>query len=87
MRLIMLVQSEHRPIPESIRAQEFGTESIKTEGGDFIIGASAFLEGPEEAFVEWLRPFDGVWVTDNPAMGRWAVVHIKNELKEQLNVG
>ncbi|MET0980264.1 MAG: hypothetical protein ABWX90_03350 [Candidatus Saccharimonadales bacterium] len=48
-----------------------------------IYGESAFVSGDEEAFKEWLKPFDGIWICNNPMVGNWKVVHIKRAIEEK----
>lgn len=85
MRAILLVEEKFGPVPPDIRVvQEFGDEMIVTDVEEkdgrrvpvTVHGVSMFLEGPEEAFVRWLKPFDGVWKSNNPMMGKWHVVHV-----------
>lgn len=78
MKLILLVQPEMLPIPVELeQLQHFGSETIQTAEGDFIEGDSYYLTGPRQVFFKWLRQFRGVWVSNNPIMGEWKVVHIK----------
>jgi len=89
MDIIMLVQPEHLPIPESIKIIDiFGEESLMVKGESEnnitkmvkISGKSMYLGGPQAAFTECLKPFDGIWISSNPALGDWEVVHVKPEL-------
>lgn len=80
MKLIMLLQEQHKPIPPEIESQIFGRECILPEEGEPIVGKSVYLSGPKEVFIDWLKNFDGIWISNNPMMGAWRVVHIKEEL-------
>lgn len=85
VRMIMLVEEKFGPVPSGIRVvQEFGDETVVVESKtgskpEFVHGTSMFLEGPTQAFVDWLKPFDGVWTTNNPMVGTWKVVHVPEE--------
>lgn len=89
MELILLVEQKMIPVPQNIEVvQEFGRESIIPHSEDenesigdgvnrTIAGTSMYLSGEPEAFIDWLKPFDGVWTCTNPIMGDWKVVHVK----------
>lgn len=88
MQAILLVEERFGSVPPDIRVvQEFGDEMIVTDveeqGGRrkpvTVRGTSMFLEGPQEAFVRWLKPFDGIWKTSNPMLGDWNVFHIRDD--------
>lgn len=83
MQICMLVQQEHRPIPDTIAVLgDYGSETIvdnddvETQYRGYVM----HLEGTEVAFVEWLKAFDGVWQCSSPMIGDWKVFHIKKEL-------
>lgn len=76
----MLVEAAHAPIPSNINIIcDYGDEIIVYENRK-ISGTVTVLEGSEEAFIDWLKSFDGVWITESPMTGRWEVVHIKPSL-------
>ena len=83
----ILVRQNMKPIPDTIKiVQDYGLETIIPEGSDLthrIVGRNLLLEGSPEAFVDWLKPFDGVWVCSSPMVGDWKVVHIKRELANE----
>lgn len=83
MKIIMLVQERMKPIPDGIAVlADWGRETVIVGGGgneEGIFGAPMLLEGSDTAFISWLSPFDAVWTTDSPMMGRWHAVHIKPE--------
>ncbi len=81
MHVIMLVTPDMHPIPESVEvATSFGTESIYDDNGSLVArGEVTVLTATEESFREWLTPFDGFWITNNPMLGEWWVVHITPE--------
>ena len=77
MQVILLVEAKFGPVPPDIRVvQKFGDECVLTDDKKVVEGVSMFLEGDKGAFVRWLKPFDGVWLSDNPALGIWRVYHI-----------
>jgi hypothetical protein len=83
MQLCLLVTEEMRPIPDGVRViQDYGPETLVpgnwvNETNPVTKGYSMHLEAERGVFVEWLRPFDGIWKSDCPASGQWEVVHIK----------
>jgi hypothetical protein len=80
MNLIMLVQDEHKPIPDNIKViWNFGREHIRSNDGRSYCGESTYLQGEPQAFKEWLRPFDGFWVSNNPMVGDWHIEHVREE--------
>lgn len=96
MQLIMLVERRMLPVPEGIVViQEFGHESIipQTDSGNdkdetmlqciarSVQGTSMFVEGEPQAFIDWLKDYDGIWSCNNPMMGDWQVMHIKESVK------
>lgn len=78
MDIIMLLQPQHYPIPEGIEVLVYGNESVIDENRTWHHGQSAHLSGDRKVIANWLRPFDGVWVSENPMLGGWHVVHVKN---------
>lgn len=90
MNQIILVQGNMQPVPNDIEVvQDYGLESVvmgDTHSSSEELmqntfrGHSMLLSGEPEAFVEWLKPFNGVWICTNPLFGDWNVVHIKKEL-------
>lgn len=81
MNLYMLVQDIHLPVPPTIKVvHNFGSEHVRADDGRSYRGDSMILSGDKEAFAEWLKQFDGVWISDNPMLGDWYVVHVKDDL-------
>ncbi len=75
MKLVMLLESKMNPIPETIKTLEnWGYVGITSgEEGDHV-----YLEGSQEEFKKWLKPFDGVWVgVGTPQFQNFEVMHIK----------
>jgi hypothetical protein len=94
MHLIMLLEQAMTPIPENIDlVQTFGEEHILIDPEDKSIpdalrgpsvrGTSILVTGEPEAFQEWLKPFPGFWISNNPMLGKWKVVHVKDACKQQ----
>lgn len=88
MNLYLLVEQKHKPIPDNIKVvQNFGPETVfvpktgSSTPSEPIYGETVLVKGEEQAFIDWLKPFDGVWTTRSPMLGTWTVVHIKKELK------
>lgn len=83
MNQIILVTTAMQPVPEGITiVQDYGWENIKIGEAwhDQVGGNCMMLSGEPEAFIDWLQQFDGVWATNNPMIGDWHVVHVKQEL-------
>lgn len=81
MKIIMLVQEEHLPLPEQITLlQNFGSEGIVDAEHRSHRGESMYLSAEPQAFIDWLGGFEGVWLTDNPMVGDWRIHHIKEKL-------
>ena len=80
MDIVMLVQPQHQPIPEGITLiRNFGSEKLVIDGdlANCIDGDVMVLSGDTKSFVEWLTPFDSVWLNENPAIYDWQQYHIK----------
>ena len=63
MRLYMLYETRLGPIPTEIRIIICypNTRISCNNGADYANGDTVVLDGPAEAFVRWLRPFDYFW--------------------------
>lgn len=82
MQFYMLYEERFGPIPEDITTvHDFGrTQIIRDDRRPGAAGKSMVLEGPEDSFKKWLKPFDYFWVGQgNPIEERFRVVHIKDE--------
>ena len=79
MKTILLVQNSMLPVPPTISVlNNWGRETVLLgEREDFAAGDVMLLDGEPQAFVEWLSPFDAVWTSTSPMMGRWSAMHIK----------
>lgn len=78
MQLIMLKTKEIPDPPKDVEIQEFGNERIiEPSTGKSVEGISVYVSGPSQSIADWLRPFDGIWISDNPMLGKWQVVHVK----------
>lgn len=80
MQICLLVEVRFGPIPSGIKTEEdWGPISIVTSGGGCLSGMHKLLSGEPEAFKDWLRPFDGVWVGEgNPMEQKFRAMHIKD---------
>ena len=85
MKLYMLYEDRLGTIPEAIKTvEDFGPLTILVEVDDrpthHVKGTSLVLEGPTQAFINWLRPFDHVWLGDGqPCEERFRVANIKED--------
>lgn len=82
MQCFLLVTKQMEPIPESIETvQDWGDTTIHVSGGNFLVsGRHMWLQGEESDFVDWLRPFERVWMTKpgtSPMMQQFVSVGIK----------
>lgn len=80
MQIIMLLRPEHHPVPANISVYVFGSETIRSSDGRCHYGESALVEAPPEVLHAWLKPFDSVWISDNPLVGDWRIVHVKDTI-------
>ena len=73
----MLYEKRLGLIPEEIKETRcFDTNLLILPAK--ISGRSVIMEGPEEAFIKWLKPFDGIWVgVGQPFEEKFQVAHIK----------
>lgn len=79
MQLFMLLQEEHTPVPLGIElVQTFGEETVRYDGGS-VHGTVAMLSGEASEFQKWLHTFEGIWISNNPMLGAWRVVHIRQD--------
>ncbi len=80
MTLHMLVEEKQKPIPPEITVKEnWGPLTVVTDANGRVYGEHMMLEGSAADFVEWLKPFDGVWVGEgSPTAQNFVVMHIKD---------
>lgn len=93
MHLIMLLEDSMAPVPENLTVvQNFGEERLYVDPPEdikqlpntqVVTGQSILVTGEPEAFQEWLKPFPGFWISDNPMLGNWRVVHVKDAIQEK----
>ena len=94
MKLVMLLERRLKPVPENIQIlQDWGHVDVHFDmkeqeeeckellKGMTFEGDHVYLEGTEEAFKNWLRPFKSVWIADgcSPMEQRFQVVHVKED--------
>jgi hypothetical protein len=84
MRVCMLMQEEFLPLPVGVRElANFGHEQLTVNNEDAAMppiglsGTVSVVEGLPEDMANWLRDQVGIWVTDNPMLGAWQMVHVK----------
>jgi hypothetical protein len=80
MQLYLLYEERLGPIPENIeKMHDFGRVEIITKPSmGSVVGTSMILDGSQQAFVDWLGPFDHVWLGQgHPQEERFEVAHIK----------
>lgn len=79
MQIVLLVEERLLPIPASIKTvTDWDRISIQTNTEGVIRGSHMLLEGSEEDFQAWLRPFDGVWVGVGAAqLQEFKVMHVR----------
>lgn len=85
MRQMLLKTSNLGDIPADIKVLDnWGSVSVvDSNGGPLVAGDHVHLEGPCEAFINWLKPFDEVWITKrgtSPMEQVFEAVHIKDDL-------
>jgi hypothetical protein len=88
MNVCMLVEAKHLPVPGNITVvQTFGAESVCQEIGEVTKihrGNSMFLQGKPQDFIDWFKPFGGVWISNSPATGAWEWAEVRESpLKEE----
>lgn len=91
MNQLILVQGNMHPVPNDIEVlQDYGMETVvagelnqspEEAMQNTFRGNAMLLSGKPEAFINWLKPFNGIWICSNPLIGDWEVVHIKKELQ------
>lgn len=91
MNQLILVQGNMHPVPNDIevllrlrfpfRSLEELNQSPEEAMQNTFRGNAMLLSGKPEAFINWLKPFNGIWICSNPLIGDWEVVHIKKELQ------
>jgi len=82
MKLVLLLEDKLNPIPDTIKVlEDWGFVSVVNGWGKPLVsGSHVYLEGTEEAFKEWLRPFDSVCVGQgSPMLQNFSIMHIKWE--------
>jgi hypothetical protein len=81
MKIILLVEPKMCPIPKGVKTlRNFGMETVIPDVANEHVGATdgqaCLLEAEPKVFQDWLRPFDGVWTSNNPMVG-WQISHIR----------
>ena len=83
MKQHLLVTPEMKEVmPESIEVLfTAGTIYVCFEDIDDMEGENMLLEGDQDVFVEWLKPFDGIAVGNGvPQLEQFSIMHIKDDV-------
>lgn len=80
----MLLEEHMLPLPELVDYKhDFGMLLVKFDDHDRH-GRHCVIEGPGDAIVEWLMPFDGIAIGNgSPQMESFTIKHVKRELARQ----
>lgn len=80
MNMMILVTPEMEPIPKELVCKIFAeNHKIVNEDGEVLAtGKECYLTGEQQTFVDWLKPFDGVYLATG--QDEWQVVHIKDDV-------
>lgn len=64
MQVMMVVEAKMGPVPGSIEVLEnWGYVGVVDSTGSFLYdGDHMFLEGTEEAFMQWFEQYNQVWI-------------------------
>jgi hypothetical protein len=66
MKIVILLEERLLPIPGNLKTEEnWGSIAIAADGCA-VVGDHVCLSGDKDVFVEWLRPFDHIWVGKGP---------------------
>ena len=86
---LLLTKELKASLPESIKITfNFGEITVvfppaegETDWLD-MVGDNAVLDGPDEDFIKWLKPFDGfaLGVGGSPQFEKFEIRHIANDL-------
>lgn len=80
MKLFMLLEERMEPIPPEIVIEQVFDDNLLviTGSGHDVLGKHVLLTGEVEHLKNWLRPFDGVWVSvgSTPMEQKFEVCHI-----------
>jgi len=77
MQISMLVEYYMKPMPTDITiVQNYGLETVFRKDKPSSSGECMLLEGSKTAFINWLKPFNRIWI-GNGLVG-FQVMHIKN---------
>ena len=89
MKLALLVTDEMKPVPKNISVTTLHKDlDIIVTGEEYpIIGDHLIIEGTKEAIVNWLKNYDGVWVSGSiPQEQKFTVMHIREDLCEKKDM-
>ena len=81
MRVALIAEEKMLPIPSSIKVLDNWENVlvVDDDGKHLADGDHVHLEGGQQSFIDWLKPFDAVWITKpgTPVMAQqFEAVHI-----------
>lgn len=86
MQMYMLYESRLGDLPDGITElicfdSDLMITNARREGvGVVVRGRSVILEGSKQLFIDWLKPFDSVWVgKGQPNMEQFEICHIRDD--------
>lgn len=80
MQLSMLITSEISFPKENVKIlNNFGTITIiNPETKQLITGNHLLIESDEETIINWLKPYDSIWIGEGaPQLQQFSIMHIK----------
>lgn len=81
MMLVCLCEKHHPQVPVALVDKRLGFESVVDPCTKQVlaIGESVRLVGPAEEIRQWLALAGKIWVSLDPATGRWDVMQVESE--------
>jgi hypothetical protein len=80
MKLFMLLEEKMEPVPAGITVEQVFDDNLLViaKNGRDVLGKHVLLSGEVDDFKDWLRPFDGVWVSvgSTPMEQKFEVCHV-----------
>lgn len=80
MNAMILVTTEMEPIPEELSCKVFAENHkiVNEEGTVLATGKECYLTGDQQIFINWLKPFDGVYLATG--QDEWQIAHIRDDV-------
>ena len=78
MKVALLVGDHMKPVPANVTVVEnYGYVGVMSSEPIYKHGDHMIVEAPQEALVDWLKPFPAIWVTVGPLMAQeFEIMHI-----------